>query len=630
MAGAKSHPPNTFAERARRFSRRLELPGDALVGLYFTVFARQYLWFVTGEQAAAWALAVTAGAGALYFYVSAKDDSEETTARLPFWLVVALPLAFIYSMRVVFPDVSFDVLNYRLLHAERALEGFVYRADEFFPTPAPYNPAPDMVTGLFRHALGYRLGTFANLLAMVWAARVCDKLLRPYVRGAWWRAAGVLLVVMVEHALFEINNYMADLLALPLILEATYLALRLGGTSDDGEAGARNERDERRLLARVALLLGMSVAFKLTNAAVALPVVLLCAYGALASPARRSLKSLTPLTLLCAAAFLVTFLPFAVYLWRETGSPVFPVYNGIFKSDYWPHDSVWDPRWGPVGLFEKLLWPVIIPFRAERLCELAVYSGRISFGFVVALAGLLVIARRDARLRGLSFVVVAGALLWSFSTGYIRYALAVELLSGVVVLAVASARARVTRPRWRKAAAVVAAALWLSLVWQSARAWHYVKRYEWAQRPTFFKRPDAYPREAAYLLRDHTLRDFLDDENARATFDRVEVWVASGIKTASIEVLLNERAPVLGVNTYQYFSAEGSARFERALEHHAGRRVYSLAFAEDLATAKADLERRGLTAARVVPFELPYFSPHARIPMYFIEVGRADGGGGAR
>ena len=173
-------------------------------------------------------------------------------------------------MRFVFPDVSFDVLNYRLLHGERALRGFIYLPGEFFPTPAPYNPAPDMVTGIFRHALGYRLGTIANLLAMIWVALIVDKLLRPFLRNAWVRAGGVLLALMAEHLLFEINNYMVDLLALPLLLEATYLALRHA-----------EWQNKRRNLAVIALLLGMSVAFKLTNAAIALPIVLLCAYRAL-------------------------------------------------------------------------------------------------------------------------------------------------------------------------------------------------------------------------------------------------------------------------------------------------------------------------------------------------------------
>src|SRR5215218_2688471 len=152
---------------------------------------------------------------------------------------------------------------------------------DYFPTPAPYNPAPDTVTGLFRHALGYRLGTVVNLLALVWTARVAEKLVRPFVARAWSRAAAVLLVLLAEHLLYEVNEYMVDLLSLPLLLEATWLALRV-------------EEAEKRgaLFARVALLLGLSVALKLTNAAAILPVILLCAYRALAGPGRLKTRGL--------------------------------------------------------------------------------------------------------------------------------------------------------------------------------------------------------------------------------------------------------------------------------------------------------------------------------------------------
>src|SRR5947209_9849752 len=198
--------------------------GDALIFLYALVFVRQYLW-VVADNALAWTLAAPLAAVAWYFYVKTKPFAPKRTGR-EFWLVVVLPLLFVYMWRAPFPDVSFDVLNYRLLHAERSLRGTLFAPGDFFPTPAPYNPAPDTLTGLFRLALGYRLGTIVNLLALVWAARVVDKVLRPFVERAWPRAACVLLVVLAEQLLFEVNNYMVDLLAVPLLLEATWLALR--------------------------------------------------------------------------------------------------------------------------------------------------------------------------------------------------------------------------------------------------------------------------------------------------------------------------------------------------------------------------------------------------------------------
>src|SRR5437764_4179371 len=217
--------------RVRALLRERAEFGDALVFLYALIFVRQYLWVVS-DNALAWALAALLSAVAWYFYVSTKPFASARAGR-EFWLVVALPLFFIYMWRAPFPDVSFDVLNYRLLHAERSLRGTLFAPGDFFPTPAPYNPAPDTLTGLFRLALGYRLGTIVNLLALVWAAQVASKILRPFVARVRLRAACVLLVVLAEHLLFEVNNYMVDLLALPLLLEATYLALRACDAADD-------------------------------------------------------------------------------------------------------------------------------------------------------------------------------------------------------------------------------------------------------------------------------------------------------------------------------------------------------------------------------------------------------------
>ena len=177
-----------------RLRERAEF-GDALVLLFLLVFARQYLWLLdsyAASNALAWTLSAALAAAAFFFYVRTKPFPSERAGR-EFWLVVIPPLVFFFLLRLPFPDTSYDVLNYRLLHAERSLRGTLFAAGDFFPTPAPYNPAPDTLTGLFRLALGYRLGAVVNLFALVWAARVADKLLRPSVPKPWARAACVLL-----------------------------------------------------------------------------------------------------------------------------------------------------------------------------------------------------------------------------------------------------------------------------------------------------------------------------------------------------------------------------------------------------------------------------------------------------
>ncbi len=249
----------------RAFLDRVE-GGDALLFLYVAVIIRQFLCWVPLSNPIAWLTAALAAGVIIWRYVLAKDEPREGSSRA-FLLVVALPLALAFLLRFPFPDVSFDVLNYRLFQAARTLRGFLDQPGDFFPTPMPFNPAPDMVMGITRLLFGYRLGTIANLFALLWSARILDRLLRAHVPHAWVRAGSILAVLAVEQIFFQINTYLVDLLSLPLLLEATRLALR------SVEPAMWN-----RHLTRIAFLLGLSVAFKLINVAFALPIALLSAW----------------------------------------------------------------------------------------------------------------------------------------------------------------------------------------------------------------------------------------------------------------------------------------------------------------------------------------------------------------
>ncbi|MFL6337473.1 MAG: hypothetical protein ACJ754_29585 [Pyrinomonadaceae bacterium] len=586
--------------------------GDALVLLYLLVFIRQYLWPLD-SNALGWALSAPAALVAWYFYVVTKPFTSERAGR-EFWLVVLPALLFFYLLRLPFPDLSWDVLNYRLLHAERSLHGTLFMAGDYFPTPAPYNPAPDTVTGLFRHALGYRLGTVVNLLALVWTARVVEKLVRPYVARAWPRAAAVLLVLLAEHLLYEVNEYMVDLLSLPLLLEATWLALRF------------EEAEHRRsVLVRAALLLGLSAGLKLTNAAAILPVVLLCAYGALAGPGRLKSKELPGTIALAFVAFVAPLLPFTVYLWRLTANPVFPLGNTFFLSAYWPTDGGWDARWGPKGLRETLLWPVLASFDPGRHSELNVYSGRITLGIVVALLGLALLGR-ERHVRAVCLLFVVGCLAWSAGgMGYSRYGLYLEVLSGVATVAVAASILSVRRSgsalSWRT---FVPALLVLALCAQGALASLYALKYEWSMRPTLLSDWRSYRHEARYIFRDRRLKDFMNAET-RALFEGVEGWVESGPKSNGVEALIDPGLPIVTASHPEYFATRDARRhFVRTVE--AGpQRMLSLCLPEDLVQAREYVKSRGLTFVGARPVQVPFFSQRRPLSMMLVEAALPEG-----
>jgi len=573
--------------------------------LYALVFVRQYLW-VIDNNFLAWALSLPLAGACWYLYVSTKQFPAERFGR-SFWLLVGLPLLVAYLLRAAFPDRSFDVLTYHLLHAERTLRGTLFAPGDFFPSPVPFNPVADTVTGISRLFLGFRLGTVINFFALIWAAQVTDKIVRPFVGQAWLRAMCVLLVVLSENLLFEISTYMVDLLTLPLMLEATLLTLHF----DD----AKNRRAN---LIHVAVLLGASTAFKLTNLAVVLPIFAVCAYKMILGSQRFSPKQLITSALLAIIAFLAPFLPFSLYIFRLTGNPIFPAANAFFKSVYWPTHGGWDNRFGPHTLWETIAWPVLIWFKPERHSELGVYSGRLSLGFVVAVAGL-VLAWRNERARTLCIILISSALLWSVAaTGYSRYGLYQEMLGAVTVFAVALALTRGdswSKPSWRVALASVFLGL---LVVQAYFACSYGLHKEWGSRTTVIADPDIYAQEAKLMLRDRSLMSFLTHEE-RALFDGVQVWVETCSKSTGFEVLLNARAPIIAARQPEYFFTRESRRqFIRIVEESRGQRMFSLCL--DLPTARQAIAERGLEVGNLTPVNIPFFSPRDRIGMMLIEV----------
>jgi len=575
----------------------------AIVWQYFCTFQNKRL---------AWTLALIVSAATWFLYVSLTEPEPEGLPR-QFWFVVGLPLLFFYLIRLPFPDVSFDVLNYHIFHGERALRGPLLRPGDFFPTPAPFNPTPDILTGLYRHLLGYRLGTVVNYLALLWSGAILDRILRDWIRSPWWRSGAVFFVLATEQLLFQINNYMVDLLALPLLLESTLLAL---------ETNNRDSLERRTIL--LSLLLGAAAAFKLANLIYAVPIALVYIFNLIAATSsldraqifRRLAKIMVPAGL----AFALPLLPFTIFIYRLTGNPVFPFYNGWFKSLYWPQGILFDPRWGPYGVWETLGWPVVMLFRPSRLSEYPFYSGRLSVGFLAA-AALIFLARRNAQVRQIALITLIGAILWSATSGYIRYALFLELTSGILIIWIAIQAWNRSRklPRWRKLfdVSVLALLLFLSAPFALARAY----LWEWSGRATVFDhRLDLDLNEARNLLRDRELAAHLAPAD-RQLFEAVGLWIETTYKTTAIQALLRPEVPVVGVRVAEYFvNPVARKKVADVLSEHRDKRMFTLTDRENYEAAREELAARNLAMGDSRPVSIYYFSTNLKFDLLLVEV----------
>jgi hypothetical protein len=583
---------------------RKKIGGDLLLPFYFLAVVRQCLWGVE-HQVLAWVLTcflVLVLWGLHLGFKQSRDDGPS----LPFWIVVVAPILFIFLLRFAFPDLSYDVLNHRLVQSERALRGFLFIKGDFYPSFLPFNPAPEILTGVFRHLLGYRLGTVICFLALVWTGTEVDKLLKPYVANRWWRSVAVLAVVFTEFQLFEVNNYVGDLLPLPLYIAATRRTLDLR----PGERGSRYEA------IYIALLLGASAALKLTNLLLMIPLLLV--YGIRILFAHSNTIKDKAITVSAAiAAFFAPQLPFAIYIYRRTQSPVFPLYNRVIKSPYWPLLNLDDSRWGPKTATETILWPIISTLHPERLSELGVYSGRVCLGFIVAIAGLLIV-RKDPRLVWLCFITLCCLVFWSLTAGYARYAINIEVLAGVATIGLCSHLAR----RFSKAAfrALVIALFAGVLAVQGVLACNYALNYDWGQRPSLFTNSAVYFSDLRFVLRDQALMKFQSADNV-TQLDQVQTWIVSDVKTNGIEVLLKPDLPMIAVHNHIYLDVPaGRRQFAQALAEVAGTKMYTLVMAEDVNAAVDSIKRRGLGVGNATPMELRFFSNFYRIQMSLIEV----------
>ncbi len=594
--------------RFKTFQEHFDL-ASLIFAPYVLTIAWQYFSGI-GSKTLAWIVAAIVSAGLWYVFVALKETPKEK-ASWQFWLVVAFPLLLVYLLRVSFPDVSFDVLNYHIFHSERALHGWLFIPGDFFPTAAPFNSTPDILTGLYRHALGYRLGTIVNFVALIWTGMICNRLLRNYIASVWLRNVSILFILFTEQLMFQINNYMVDLLALPLLLEATIIAI-----------DANSNRVLRRTIT-LALLLGIATAFKLANLFIAVPIVLVYLFN-LVVPVerferRRQIVRLLKSAPAAALAFLIPLLPFTLFIFRLTGNPIFPLYNGLFKSPFWPQGAVFDPRWGPWGVAETLAWPIVMFFRPWRLNEFTFYSGRLTAGYLLAIICLF-IARGDRRVRALAVITLMGTILWSATSGYIRYALYLELTSGLLLIWLAhfiwtkSARF----PNWTRYAAQ--APLWLLFIGQSYVALGYVNRWEWSTRGTGFAHPKPFMRESKNLLRDRSLASYLAPGD-KALFDNVDVWVETTYKTAAFEALLNSNVPVIGVRMPNYFETnQARQKFAEVLQSVQGKRMFTLTDRESYEDARALLASRGLTMGKARAVSINYFSDSLKFNMLLVEV----------
>lgn len=176
----------------------------------------------------------------------------------------------------------------------------------------------------------------------------------------------------------------------------------------------------------IGLLVGLLLALKTSNLVYMLPLL---AWLVVSLPGGTRARWL--------GTFFLCLLPVAAssyaYAWLVTGNPLFPFYNAVFKSPYYPLENFRDLKW-MAGVSWRSLWD--ITFKTNAYGQF--FPGAAGLAVCATLPALIMDAVRRPASRWLALWALATGLLLFWFMQYLRYifpALAVLAVLGTVALA---------------------------------------------------------------------------------------------------------------------------------------------------------------------------------------------------
>ncbi|SFV26582.1 hypothetical protein SAMN05216456_0049 [Devosia crocina] len=369
-----------------------------------------------------------------------------------FWLLAAAGLTLFTWLRG--QDINYDLMNYHWFTVGAALEADPFRhiaGLQQFLNPYLYLP---------HHLLHSWLSPLRAAAVITWIQALNLPLiyligcvvLREVAIAPWVKRLLSLLAGLVAAAgpmfLTETGTSFADSLAsIPTLGGVLLLLLAIGG---------KRSSPVFALIGTAGFLFGISVGLKLTSACFALGAV--ASLFALPSWKFR-LRSWLVLAFGGLAGGLLTNGYWTFRLWSEFRSPIFPFYNRIFQSPYFPTENEVDRRFLPENLFDALTYPFQwtvglhpsseLPFRDIRFAILSV----LLILTIIAIVGQWRSHRsrggenKDSKAvhLGLLLFCLSGYALWLSLFGIQRYLTPIELLAGPAMLSMLSLMSLKTR-----------------------------------------------------------------------------------------------------------------------------------------------------------------------------------------
>lgn len=345
-----------------------------------------------------------------------KDNFNKTD------VIFLLVIFGIFFLRMAFPDSAYDTLNYHLYVQENAFANNT--TYNFFPARWINTfsfPLADRMHYFFRLILGYRLGMICNIFCLLVVFYQLKRILKNYIKNDIIISILPIIIILTEQIMSNMITYYVDLFVIPILLEIIIILLKYNNETSNAQHYF------------VLFLSGIAVALKVSNLIFLIPLAIAYIF--------KFRKSINYKTFLIGVP--IAIFPILIYIlnnYIQTGNPVFPFYNKIFKSEYLDNINWIEEFYGPKTFVEQLLWPVYTLTSTRRTFDTNIYYGRICFGFIAAIicviTGVFFKIKKDKKFDftfWISILFLILAFVWANNMmGYIRYALILEILAGII------------------------------------------------------------------------------------------------------------------------------------------------------------------------------------------------------
>ena len=347
----------------------------------------------------------------------------------PGWLLLAIGSVFVAGLGLWLPSLNYDDNSAHLILPYQLLTDGYYHLDVSSQVWAVSPWANNVLHGIAAVFAGEEARPAANL---VW--------LLVGVNGAWRLAkmAGAStpsgLAAAAAYATLPLTGYFTTAMQVDGASAAVLMQLAASIV-----AAGRSLPPAMAM----AVMFGLLAGLKATNAVYALPAVAWLAWTALRHRDIRWLAAVAGTTVLLAGASYF-------YATLVTGNPVFPLFNALFKSPYYPSVDFIDTRW-LAGVNWRFLWDATV--HTDRFGE--VYPGAWGFALLALLPALVLGVVSEARIRWIAaWFLFAGIVVFA-QVQYVRYLF--PALAGLVVLGVASLGREGKRPMFAAATIILVA-----------------------------------------------------------------------------------------------------------------------------------------------------------------------------